>query len=95
MSYRGDNMFGQFKLNKYKKYIVGFAYDYFLADFGYAGMRTYIVIYKDDVYSFVKFRTFYAENVSQFKFIIEQGYQPLSYWAKLNEKNDKTKNLAK
>jgi len=88
-------MFGQFKLNKYKKYIVGFAYDYFLADFGNVGMRTYIVIYKNSIYSFIKFRTFTAENVEQFRFIIEQGYKPLCYWSYLNNKNDKTKNLAK
>ena len=89
-------MFGNFKLHRYKQYIVGFAYDYFLADFGNAGMRTYIVIYKNDIYSFIKFRTFYAEDVSQFKFIVDQGYQPLSFWAKQNNKyNDKTKNLAK
>lgn len=87
-------MFEQFKLNKYKRYIIGFAYDYFLADFGKAGMRTYIVIYKNEVYSFVKFRTFYADNISQFKFIIDQGYKHLSDWAKLNNKIDKIKNLA-
>jgi len=88
-------MFGQFKLNKYQKYVVVFAYEYFLADFENVGMRTYIVIYKNDIYSFVKFRTFYANNASQFKFIVDQGYQPLNYLVKLNVEKNKTKNLVK
>lgn len=89
-------MFEQSKLKKYSKYIVGFAYDYFLCDLGSFGMQTYLVLYKDNNYSFIKFRTFRAATIKEFNCLINHDYHHLSYWAAFNNKDDiQIKNLAK
>ena len=75
-------------LNKYRKSIVGFAYEYFTPEHYSYGVKTYIVIKKGNYHSFVNYEIHKLSLKEDFKLVcqtlINLGYQPLSYWTDLN-----------
>lgn len=85
-------MFENYLINKYTKYIVGFAYETGCRINGYE-VRTYFVLEKDDKIKVVKLRIYKELVESQKKKLIsdleEQGYEPLA--SLITEKNKKNK----
>ena len=67
---------------------MGFAYEFFTPPSDNYGIKTYIVIQKGEYYSYIKYKTHkeaFMDNLKiVFQDMLNQGYQPLSYWTNLN-----------
>lgn len=88
-------MFEQYKLNKYNKKIIGFAY-YRYKIGSYYEFQIFLVVKDDDEYKFVKFKRYKVyedEEKGEIKKLLSQGYQPLSYYFDKSTKRDKAKSL--
>lgn len=86
-------MFENYLINKYTKYIVGFAYETGYEFWGY-NVQTYLVLEKNDKIKVVKFKKYKNMFSTYSKDILisdlqEEGYEPLA--SLITEKNTKNR----
>lgn len=88
-------MFEQYKLKKYAKNMVGFAY-LRMDTTPYAKFEIYLVVKKDNEYKFIKFKKFDVGLLSVKEMeedLLEKGYHPLPYYFRKNNVIDMNKAL--